>query len=157
VVREASQFAFRRGKAAAAQAVPATDVFNQDWTMVTDRHIEPELQHARNDMIKHKLQSGPPDAFRSGGDSLAPLIKSGDVWEYHPVFEASEVEVGDIVFCQVKPTWRYFVHTIKRKTWDYEKEAWYFTVGKQPGCENSWCWMDEIYGKLKRISRDHVP
>jgi len=134
-------------------AVPATEGLNHDWTRHMDRQIELELQAARNDMRKHKLQSAKPDTSRSGGDSLAPLIKSGEVCEYHPVRAVGDVGVGDIVFCRVKPTWRYGVHMITSKTYDDEVEAWYFTVG----CDNGWCWMDDIYGKLKRISRDHVP
>jgi len=136
-----------------AHEVMATHAFNQDWTLHSDRVIELQLRERRDEMIKNKLQSGQPVAFKSGGHSLWPLLHSGDICEYDPVFEASEVEVGDIVFCQVRPTWRYFAHTIKRKTYDDEKEAWYFTVGNQSGWENSWCWMDDIYGKLKQICR----
>jgi len=95
-------------------------------------------------MIKTKLQSGYPVAFKSGDHRLYPMIHSGDICEYDPVFEASQVEVGDIVFCQVRPSLRYLVRTIKRKINDDEKEAWYFTVGNQSLWESG-----TIYGKLK--------
>jgi len=138
-----------------AHEVMATPAFNQDWTLSPDWGMQRQLRDRRDVMIQNKLQSGFPVAFKSSGDSLWPLIHSGDICEYEPVFKASEVEVGDIVFCQVRPTWRYFAHTIKRKTYDDEKEAWYFTVGNQSGWENGWCWMDTIYGKLKHVCRDY--
>jgi len=140
-----------------AHEVLATPDFNQDWTLSPDRGMQRKLRDRRDVMIQNRLQSGFPAAFKSGGNSLWPVIHSGDVSQYEPVFEESEVEVGDIVFCQVRPTGRYFMHPIKRKTWDYEKKAWYFTVANQAGWENGWCWKDTIYGKLKLICRDHVP
>jgi len=131
-------------------AVPATEGLNHDWTKHMDRQIERELQSARNNMRKHKSRSAKPDTSRSGGDSLASLIKSGEVCKYHSVRAVGDVGVGDIVFCWVKPTCQNGVHAIMSKTYDDEFEAWYFTV------DNGWCWMDDIYGKLERISRDHV-
>ena len=72
------------------------------------------------------------------------------------MFEASDVEVGDVVFCQVYPSREYYADLIMSKTYDDEVEAWYFTVENQSGRENGWCWMDTIYGKLKQICRnDH--
>ena len=106
-------------------------------------------------MIKHKLQSGQPVAFRSGGHSLGPLVHSGDLCEYDPVFEASDVPVGAVIFCQVYPGREYYADLIMSKTYDDEVEAWDFTVGKQSGWENGWCWMETIYGKLKLIRRDY--
>jgi len=73
------------------------------------------------------------------------------------VSEVGDVGVGDIVFCQVKPTWRYFVHAVMSKDSDREVGAWCFTIGNGTGWRKGWCWIDDIYGKLKRISRDHVP
>jgi len=137
-----------------AHEVMASPHFNQDWTLSSDRVAQLQLRERQDEMMKNKLQSGYPAAFKSGDNSLWPMLHSGDVREYDPVFDESEVEVGDIVFCQVRPTWLYLAHTIKRKTWDYEKEAYYFSVGPPSGRESGWCWMDTIYGKLKTFCRD---
>ena len=137
--------------------VLATDAFNVYWTKDTDQKTEWALREQRNNMIMRKLQSGQPVAFKSGGNSLAPLIKSGDICEYYPVSDDADVGVGDIVFCQVNPTQRYFAHAVMNKTYGEEVQAWYYSIGNASGWENGWCWIENIYGKLKRLARDHVP
>ena len=73
------------------------------------------------------------------------------------MFEASDVQVGDGIFCQVYPGREYYAHAIMTKTYDDEVGAWYFTVGNQAGRENGWCWMENIYGKLKQTCRPPQP
>ncbi len=136
----------------------ATDALNPDGTLHSDNRLtEPQLRQRRNDMIKEQLQSGQPVAFRSRGKSLWPLVHSGDLCEYDPVFDASDVQVGDVIFCQVYPSREYHAHLIMSKTYCGEVEAWYFTVENQSGRENGWCWLETIYGKLKQTCRPPQP
>jgi len=135
----------------------ATDALNPDGTLHSDNRLtEPQWRQRRNDEIKEKLQSGQPVAFRYRGKSLLPRVHSGDLCAYDPVFEASDVHVGDVVFCQVYPRLEYHAHLIMSKTYDGEVEAWSFTVENQSGRETGWCLLENIYGKLKKICRyDH--
>ena len=108
-------------------------------------------------MLMRKLQAGESVAYKSGGNSLAPHVQSGDLCEYTPVREDADVNVGDIAFCQVNPTQRYFAHAVMNKTYDEEVQAWYYSIGNALGWENGWCWIENIYGKLRRVARDHAP
>ena len=102
-----------------AHEVLATDALNPDWTLRSDNRLtEPQLKQRRNDMRKEQLQSGQPAAFRYRGKSLWPLVHSGDLCEYDPVFDASDVQVGDVIFCKVYPSREYHAHLIMSKTYD---------------------------------------
>ena len=52
---------------------------------------------------------------------------------------------------------RYFAHAVMNKTYDEEVQAWYYSIGNALGWENGWCWIENIYGKLRRVARDHAP
>ena len=137
--------------------VLATDAFNFEWTKDGNYKTELALREKRNRMIKKRLQSGQSVHFISGGDSLAPMIISGDICKYDPAKDDADVGVGDIVFCQVNPTKQYFAHAVMEKTWCPEVGAWYYVIGNASGWENGWCWIANIYGKLRRVARDHAP
>merc|ERR1719476_692276 len=63
---------------------------------------------------KARLQAGETVSFRGGGNSLAPLIKSGECCTYAPVFKHEDAKARDIVFCQIKG--RFWGHMVKKKT-----------------------------------------
>ena len=99
--------------------VLATDAFNVDWTKDTDQKTEWALREQRNIMIRRELQSGQPVAFKSGGNSLAPLIKCGDICEHYPVSDDADVGVSE------NPSER-------------ERERGNVSGSKVLGCRNAW-------------------
>ena len=100
----------------------AAPSFHEDWTIVPGSRYDPEawemelrLRDVRNKMIREQLAEGRAVFYKSSGNSMWPLVPSGDACTYHPIQtvtamdanikptkEASELGVGDIVFCQVQ-------------------------------------------------------
>ena len=100
----------------------AAPSFHEDWTIVEGSANDPEkwemeqrLRDARNRMIKDYLIDGRSVFYKSSGSSMWPLVQLGDACTFHPIQavtamdanikptkEASELGVGDIVFCQVQ-------------------------------------------------------
>jgi hypothetical protein len=119
-----------------------------DWTICPANWvIEQSRRKARNELIKEKLQSGKPVCYRSTGNSLWPLVHSNDQTTYEPVGDdPDQVQVEDIVFCQVQRGDRFFAHLVKEK-WLHNGQ-WYFTIANYQGHENGWCRMEHIYGRL---------
>ena len=97
----------------------AAPSFHQDWTSVEGsrndplkKELELRLRDARNRLIRELLNEGRSVFYRSSGSSMWPLAQSGDACLFHPIQavtakdgihsvqkEASEICVGDIVFC----------------------------------------------------------
>ena len=130
--------------------------FDEDWTLCPQNlKRELELRQVRNQMIKEALLNGRKCFYRSSGNSLAPRVRSGNGCCYHPVTNADEVNVNDIVFCEVQPGDRFFAHIIKKKwwhTWDRdEPPQWAFTISNIRGHENGWCYIEHIYGKCVEV------
>ena len=100
----------------------AAPSFHEDWTIVEGGASDPgkcemeqRLWDARNRMIRDYLTDGSSLGYKSSGKSMWPVVQSGDACTYHPIQavtamdanikptkEASELGVGDIVFCQVQ-------------------------------------------------------
>eukprot|EP00746_Dinoflagellata_sp_MGD_P121297 gnl/MRDRNA2_/MRDRNA2_56512_c0_seq1.p1 gnl/MRDRNA2_/MRDRNA2_56512_c0~~gnl/MRDRNA2_/MRDRNA2_56512_c0_seq1.p1 ORF type:complete len:309 (-),score=72.52 gnl/MRDRNA2_/MRDRNA2_56512_c0_seq1:63-989(-) len=105
---------------------------------------------------KARLQAGETVSFRGGGNSLAPLIKSGECCTYAPVFKHEDVKVRDVVFCQVKG--RFWGHMVKKKTLvnrgrDGEPDTYNYTISNIHGHENGDTTLDKIYGKVIAVSK----
>ena len=127
---------------------PELDV---DWTRCPeDWEQELRLRKVRNEMIKEKLLAGKTVCFRSSGGSLRPRVRSNDQTTFEPVTIVEQVQVDDIVFCEVQPGDRFYAHLVKRKEFiaEWEGGAWVFTISNIWGRENGWCTMKHIYGKL---------
>ena len=78
------------------------------------------------------------------------MISSNDCCTYRPVTQAHEVEVDDIVFCQVQPGGRFFAHKVARKYSANDKHGdkkVVFEISNNKGRVNGWCYMEHIYGK----------
>ena len=128
------------------EVTPELDV---DWTLCPeDWDMEVRLRYERILLIKEKLLAGETVCYRSSGSSLKPRVKSGDQCTFIPVTKESQVEVNDIVFCEVQPRDRFYGHVVKKKEFWWSSCCYYFTISNLRGRENGWCKMEHIYGKL---------
>ena len=115
----------------------ADEQYQQDWTIVPGSRWddekwerENELRDRRSALIRTKLEAGCSVFFSSSGNSMWPLIQSGDYVTLLPCRAVtaamarsgvqgvvspkgpSEVNVGDVVFCKIRETQRYYTHFV---------------------------------------------
>ena len=90
--------------------------------------------------------------YRSTGNSLKPLVWSGDVTMWEPVTDHSQLVVGDIVFCAVQPNDRYFGHAIHKIEKYLGVTYWHIGNLKTPPNINGWCGKEHIFGQLYEAS-----
>ena len=62
--------------------------------------------------------------------------------------EASAIEVGDVVFCEVQQSKQYYAHIVLEKTWDYHAEERKYWIGNIQKHKNGWCLREHIFGIL---------
>lgn len=87
------------------------------------------------------LKLGACVSFRPRGNSMKPLINSGDLVGIEPI--SGPLEKGDIVLCKVNG--RQYLHLIKAvRGSDY-------LIGNNHGGINGW--TSGIYGKLVKVSK----
>ena len=94
-----------------------------DWADVVDTEQWSFLNNKRYDIMKEALQGGNPVRMISGGTSLQPLVWSGDTCIINPIIPGvnSKIQAGDIVFCQVQPCDRYYIHLVwEASPWEDE-------------------------------------
>jgi hypothetical protein len=124
-----------------------------DWTVHHgDTAREEADREIRNGMIKNLLTAGTSVQYRSTGNSLAPVVYSGDVTMWEPVTDHSELVVGEIVWCSVQPGNRYYGHAIHTIGDWYGKPFWEIGNLKEPPNINGWCYAEHIYGVLMEVS-----
>ncbi len=90
-----------------------------------------------------KLQNGESVCFRPKGNSMVPLIKSGDLVEIEPILESHEFKIGDIVLCKVKG--KQYLHLIK----SIQENR--ILIGNNRGYINGWTSKNSIYGLCVKI------
>lgn len=88
-----------------------------------------------------KLQKGEKFETSEKGNSMLPLIKSGQKHELSPC-KLEDVKVGDIVYCKVHG--RMFTHLVKAIS---EQKG--LQIGNNHGHINGW--TKNVYGKVTKI------
>jgi hypothetical protein len=88
-----------------------------------------------------RLEKGETFITSEKGNSMVPLIKSGQDHELSPT-TIDEVEVGDIVYCKVKG--KFYTHLVKAK--DPKKGC---QIGNNKGNINGW--TKQVYGKVTKV------
>lgn len=88
-----------------------------------------------------KLQNGETFVTSEKGNSMVPLIKSGQDHKLAPA-KWEDVEIGDIVYCKVKSS--FFTHLVKAK--DPLKGC---QIGNNKGNINGW--TKQIFGKVIEV------
>jgi hypothetical protein len=92
-------------------------------------------------MINHKLeclQKGESFVTKEKGNSMVPLIKSGQEHKLAPI-TWEEAQVGDIVYCKVSG--RFYTHLVKAK--NDQKGC---QIGNNKGHINGW--TKNVFGKV---------
>ena len=123
----------------------------------------------RSVMIKNALLALRPVFYSSSGNSMWPMVQDGDHCLFHPiqavtaedgssiVKPASDIAVGDVVFCSVKPTGQFYAHFVRDvTTCEYDAEYTKYWIGglqvrgnKRP--LNGHCFRADIFGILKAV------
>ena len=93
-----------------------------------------------------------------------PLVQSDDACTLHPIQavtakegahsvqkEASEIGVGDIVFCQVQPSQQYYTHIVLDVGWCFWSKEPKYWIGNIQGRRNGWCYREHIFGVLVEV------
>jgi hypothetical protein len=88
-----------------------------------------------------KLQNGEIFVTSERGNSMIPLIKSGQEHKLAPA-KWEDVSVGDIVYCKVNGN--FYTHLVKAK--DEQKGV---QIGNNKGGINGW--TKQVYGKVMEV------
>ena len=68
--------------------------------------------------------------------------------------EASQIGVGDIVFCQVQRSQQYYAHIVLSVEHDYHAKEAKFWIGNIEQRCNGWCFREHIYGILVEVQTE---
>ena len=128
---------------------------------------EQRLRYERNKMIHEYLVDSRPVFYISSGNSMWPLVQSNDGCTFHPIQavrdmvgehavhkEASEIGVGDIVFCQVQPSQHYYAHFVLSIEQDYYANEEKYWIGNIQEKRNGWCYLSCLDGCNSRGPRN---
>lgn len=88
-----------------------------------------------------KLQNGETFITSERGNSMIPLIKSGQEHKLTPA-KWEDVNVGDIVYCKVNG--KFYTHLVKAK--DEQRGV---QIGNNKGNINGW--TKQVYGKVIEV------
>ena len=120
------------------------------------------MSHARNLVIKDRLQDGNPVQFRVWGQGMYPRVHKGDCCIFEPVVCLSTLRVGDIVFCQLEPQGKYCAHMINgvpkqsaasAQYTDDDLDGWLtFHISTQHAKRVGKCYGHNIYGLLVEVT-----
>ena len=91
-----------------------------------------------------KLIAGETISFRPRGNSMVPLIKSGELCTVKPVGD-SELSVGQIVLCKVRG--KHYLHLISGIKPDQVQ------ISNNKGFVNGWTPLKNIFGLLTDVSK----
>ena len=91
-----------------------------------------------------KLQNGETFLTKEKGNSMMPLIKSGQEHKVAPV-KWEDVEIGDIVYCKVSGN--FYTHLVKAK--DEQRGV---QIGNNKGNINGW--TKQVYGKVIEVIKN---
>ena len=90
-----------------------------------------------------KLKAGETVSIRPRGNSMAGKIASGQLCTVTPVYDPSELCVGDIILCKVGGY--EYLHLIKAIRGNR------YQIGNNRGRINGWIGADQIFGRCIRI------
>lgn len=95
----------------------------------------------RNTLIAEQLQKGETVTYRTHGNSMVPIVKSGQKVTVEPV-KIEDVKVGDPVFCRVKGS--YYLHLCTGRREDGSVQ-----ISNAHGHVNGW--TRQVFGRLVKV------
>ncbi len=152
----------------------APSAYHADWTLVPGSHcdsakweLELKLRDKRNRLIHEHLTDGRNVFYKSSGNSMWPLVQSGDACLFYPIQavtaapgdrhsiqkEKSEIGEGDVVFCRVQTSNHHYAHIVFKiqDSVDVRKKQKQFWIGNILGRCSGWCHARHIYGILAEV------
>lgn len=97
-----------------------------------------------NAITAQKLREGEPCIIQGFGQSMTPILKSGQCVIAEPVGGDTSLNKGDIVPCKVNG--HFYLHKILAV-----KNGKTFQIGNNHGHVNGWASRNTIYGKVSEI------
>ena len=94
-----------------------------------------------------QLQDGKVVTCRPRGNSMLPLIKSGQLCTIVPIEDRGTLKVGDIVLCKVRSA--QYLHLVKATRGHGEKRQ--FQIANNKGRVNGWVRSPHVYGRLTKV------
>lgn len=88
------------------------------------------------------LKEGQTVSFRPRGNSMIPIIISGQLCTVEPV-QVTTLKVGDVVLCKVSGA--EYLHLVK------SIDGQRFQIGNNRGRINGWAGPNAIYGRLVKV------
>jgi signal peptidase I len=93
-----------------------------------------------------ELLDGRTVSFRPHGNSMTPLICSGDLVRVVPFDETDpDPQVGDVVLCKVRGN--QYLHLVTAIKGDQ------YQISNNKGYINGWCSRRQVYGRVIKVSR----
>ena len=95
----------------------------------------------------YELQCGRMVRFKPRGNSMTPIIESGQRVTVRPISPApyEDIDRGDVVLCAVNG--KQYLHLVT----DVDREKGSYQISNNHGHINGWIGRDAIYGKLCEI------
>lgn len=91
------------------------------------------------------LQAGRVVKCRPKGNSMVPLIHSGDLVTIEPIANDVEPQKGDIVLCRVKG--QQYLHLVTAV------KPGQFQISNNKGHVNGWCARTAVFGIVTEVTR----
>jgi hypothetical protein len=91
-----------------------------------------------------KLIAGETVSFRPRGNSMTPIIKSGELCTVEPVGDA-KLKVGQVVLCKVRG--KHYLHLISGVKLDQVQ------ISNNKGFVNGWTPLKNVFGVLTQVSK----
>ena len=91
-----------------------------------------------------RLAKGETVSFRPHGNSMVPIIRSGQLVTLAPVTDPSSVSVGDAVFCRVNG--RLMLHKVTALR-DGRAQ-----ISNNHGHVNGWTGLEKVYGRVVSVA-----
>ena len=153
-------------------------MFQVDWTIVPGsngcmKKWKEELRRraTRNDLIHEMLSRGGTAWYTSSGNSMWPIVRSGDAITLHPTQAVtagsihgitkgeSNIFVGDVVYASVQPGNEYYCHLVVKKEQrvylgphnDWPQTIYW--IGNIKGYMNGWCNFEHIHGVCVNVQQ----
>ena len=93
------------------------------------------------------LKAGKTVTFRPSGNSMEPIINSGDLVKVVPIADYAKIRKDDIVFCKVKG--HHYVHLVTATLQKMNGRR--FQIGNNKGHTNGWVGENQVFGKVTEV------